>query len=171
MQTRCAWCGGIIADFNQENPDRPISHGICLECVRRMFIAMVEPIENFLNRFKVPVMVINNEERVVALNLKGLDMAGHIKSDARLRCGDAIECINASKPEGCGRTVHCRACTIRNSVLHTYSTGQPLKNIPAYPDLQSFDTFKQNNFLISTEKVGELVILKIEENCDHRDSE
>jgi hypothetical protein len=51
-----------------------------------------------------------------------------------LRRGEALECVYASRPEGCGKTVHCEICTIRNTLMEVLETGEPREQVPAYVD-------------------------------------
>jgi hypothetical protein len=75
--------------------------------------------------------------------------------------GDVFECEYARHPDGCGRTIHCSGCAIRRSVTTTFQTGQALHHVPAqlkqYPQEN-----RQVEMLISTEKVGDTVWLRIE---------
>ncbi len=43
--------------------------------------------------------------------------------------GEAMECVNARLPEGCGETEHCRTCTIRRTVMDTHLSGQPHERV------------------------------------------
>jgi hypothetical protein len=77
--------------------------------------------------------------------------------------GDVMECAYAKLPEGCGNTVHCAACTIRNNVMETFKTGKSLKRVPASLNRRSRGSVDKMEFLISTEKVDDIVLLRIDE--------
>jgi len=51
-----------------------------------------------------------------------------------LRRGEAMECRYARLPEGCGETVHCEICSVRNTVLEVLETGESREQVPAYVD-------------------------------------
>ena len=71
--------------------------------------------------------------------------------------GDAMECVFARRPEGCGRTVHCKTCSIRRAVLATAEQGVGLDHAPL-----QFTTIEGTKPLtISTQKVGELVRIQL----------
>ncbi len=74
-----------------------------------------------------------------------------------------FDCIHASKPGGCGETIHCKACTIRNTVEETFETGRSFHRIPATLKVIKKAETKDIASYISTEKSGDFVILKIEE--------
>ena len=88
-----------------------ISHGICLECQdyffpphgQRTFI-------EFLDLLPVPIVVVDNDMRLIAANNKARRLlgkkAGNIKE---AYFGEAVECPYARLPGGCGQTVHCRS--------------------------------------------------------------
>jgi hypothetical protein len=66
-------------------------------------------------------------------------------------------------PEGYGNTVHCKSSTIRIIVLETFATGKSFVRVPAYPDIQTVSGIKTMRYLITTERVGVFVLLRIEE--------
>lgn len=165
MQTKCAWCKSTIIESSDENNERPVSHGICNSCAHKMFADMAETMNDYLNRLPMPILVIDGNDQVVAANAKALEKTDlRPVENSRLRAGDVIECVHAIQPEGCGKTIHCRACILRRTILHTHKTGLPCSKVPASNDLQFLDKVETANYLISTEKVGELVVVKIEDN-------
>lgn len=167
MTTLCAWCNKTIVDQDDEDDKvAPISHGICKKCAKIMFSEVAESLDTFLERFNVPILVIDAAENVLAANKRALARASLKAADLPgMRCGDVLQCINATDAAGCGRTVHCHSCVIRNSVLHTQATGLPVVQVPSFPDLQQFTDKGISCLLISTEKIGEIVLLKIEESA------
>lgn len=49
--------------------------------------------------------------------------------------GEALECLHSKLPEGCGRTIHCETCAIRNLVLQTIK-----KRISHHNEIVSMET-------------------------------
>ena len=74
-----------------------------------------------------------------------------------------LECVHSTAPPGCGRQACCASCTIRQSVLHTHATGVPIVGRPAFPDVQQGQQTVTIAMRISTEKVGDCVLLRIDE--------
>jgi hypothetical protein len=108
--------------------------------------------------------VVDEEIRLVAANKKASRLLG--KKVAKIKgmhFGEAIECPYARLPGGCGQAVHCRSCTVRLTTQDTYITGQSHYDIPAYQDICFADEEKKICFLISTEKSGDFVFVKINE--------
>ena len=76
--------------------------------------------------------------------------------------GEVFECAYASLPGGCGNTVHCDGCTIRNTVMDTFQTEMCHLNKPAYLIRGIRDKIQEFQYLISTEKVKDVVLLRID---------
>lgn len=81
--------------------------------------------------------------------------------------GDVFDCKHAV--EGCGQNIHCKTCTIRKTVNETYKTGKSFSKVPAYPDLNYVTNENKIKFLISTEKKGEAVVLRIDEVSEEKE--
>ncbi|HUI91661.1 MAG TPA: hypothetical protein VLX68_05360 [Chitinivibrionales bacterium] len=166
MKTVCAWCGKLLddSDNGRDSGGKPISHGICPDCARRLLLTQARPLRRFLNRFAEPVFLVNAEGRVIAGNAAALSALGKKPEEVDDKLGgDAIGCRWASLPGGCGKTVHCKTCTIRNTVTNTINTGKSNIKVPAYPDLANITGDFRIRFLITTEKAGEGVLLRIDE--------
>jgi hypothetical protein len=166
MKQVCAWCKKIIGgDSNSSESDNaPISHGICQECVRMFFAGKIMPLSDYLESFAGAVLLVNSDARVMGANSRGLSLLGKKLEQVEGQLGgDAFECRYASLPGGCGQTIHCKTCTIRQTVTHTMTSGQSHERVPAYPDLHHISGDKRLKFFISTEKMGDAVLLRIDE--------
>jgi hypothetical protein len=166
MKKICAWCKSelMAEDPNAPHPEQAVSHGMCRACAERMFSSFSEPLSDFLDRLDVPILLIEPEPRVCTANKSARTLLrkdlGQIEGR---RGGEVIDCTYASTPEGCGNHQHCLSCTIRNTVIETFATGQPHSRVPAYPDIEILDDVKKFSMIISTEKVGNFVLLRIDE--------
>jgi hypothetical protein len=56
----------------------------------------------------------------------------------------------------------CGACAIRNSVMHTLTTGRALKDIPVLQQRKTADGIRTVSFQVRTEKVGPFVFLQVD---------
>ena len=79
-----------------------------------------------------------------------------------LRAGAVFECANARLPGGCGRTVHCSGCALRRTVTDTFTTGRSHLRVPAYLRRRRNEGAVTVSLLITTEKVGGVVLLRID---------
>jgi hypothetical protein len=165
MQRVCAWCRAELGEVESEvQSDLAVTHGICPACAARVRSEVSEPLQDFLERLGVPVILLNAEIQSMAANsmaqkLLGKELSG---ADARM-LGEVIECTHASEPDGCGNTTHCTTCTIRKTVLETYETGKSCLHVKAFPDVQIGQDNKTLSVEISTEKVADLVLLRIDD--------
>lgn len=170
MKNICAWCKTELKTDNP-NPDQGISHGMCSACAKRMFSSFSVPLTDFLDRLDVPILLFEPEPRVRTANKKARELLqkdlGQIEGR---RGGEVIDCTYSASPQGCGSHLHCVSCTIRNTVLETFATGRAFYRVPAYPDIQMIDEVKTFSMLISTEKVGDFVMLRIDELRDEEEA-
>lgn len=141
-----------------------MTHGMCRTCSEAFFARPSESLVEFLDRLGAPVLVIDPDGRVTTANQLACKTLGKAAKDVR-GClgGEAIECCHARKPGGCGGTVHCKTCTIRNTVMKTFDTGKPCVGVKAYPDVEIDSLTKTLCLAISTEKVGDVVLLRIDD--------
>jgi len=89
------------------------------------------------------------------------DMLG--KSQRRvfgLLGGEVMECRYARLPEGCGNTVHCKTCAIRNTVMEVLETGEPRERVSAYVDRED----RRVGLTISAYKRDLIVLLVVDES-------
>jgi hypothetical protein len=59
--------------------------------------------------------------------------------------------------------VHCTGCALRRSVQHTHATGETLRGVHAYQDIRTPSGIRSAWFELPTERVGDLVSLRIDD--------
>jgi len=161
MQVVCTFCGRVVKAGL--SPDDPVSHGVCTECHDRILADFGFDTKKFLDQLDLPVLLVDGETRVLAANTPALVLMG--KKNMMIRgtlCGDALACINARKPKGCGKTDVCPDCGFRESVRETYTTGRPVNRRAAVLIRQDGATLTNIPFLVSTRKDGNVVMLRLE---------
>jgi hypothetical protein len=166
MKSNCAWCKKEISVSDSSDPitDAPITHGICSDCLRKEFSSYAVTLREYLDLFPKPVFLVDSDVRIVASNRSGLSLLKKMPEEVDGRLGgDAFECRYAELPGGCGKTLHCKTCTIRLTVTDTMLTGKSHVEVPAYPDLHHITKENQIRFLITTERVDNAVILRIDD--------
>jgi PAS domain-containing protein len=155
----CSYCRKRIGEKEPVNDDS-VSHGMCQECYD-YYKEQVNglPLDKFLDRFEVPLLVVDKNVRVVAVNKMFENMTGRSHGDIfGLLGGEVMECAHARLPEGCGETVHCLACSIRNTVMAAMESGEPQMQVPVKLRRKS----KEIGMVISAEKIGSFVRIIIE---------
>lgn len=154
MQVICSYCRDVLEE-DERSEDGDISHGMCEPC-HEYFSAQWNGMnwDEYLNRFDQPVVLLNGDLRVVAANERaGKILENGDREVVGLLPGEAMECVYARHPDGCGNTLHCAACTIRIVTECTIITGKSLEDVPAKLSLETEDI----TFLISASKLGSLV--------------
>ena len=161
MKIICSFCR---ADLGEKEPLEVdvVTHGMCDACADhfgRQWAGL--GLGEYLDRFDRPVLAVNQDGRVVAANQAMADMLG--KSDRRvfgLLGGEAMDCRYARLPEGCGSTVHCKTCTVRNTVTEVLETGEPREGVSAYVDRGD----RRVGLTISAYKRDRFVLLVVDES-------
>jgi hypothetical protein len=163
----CAWCKKEIESVTTAHKEnKQISHGICDDCRFKLEYESFG-LEKFIITLKKPILVMDRRVRVQSANSRAIELLQTGKEEiVDQLVGDVIQCVYSDLPGGCGKTIHCSGCTIRNSAEKTYETGQSLTNIKAYQILKTPAGTKHKIILISTEKVGDLVLLQIDDLVD-----
>jgi len=163
MIIKCAWCGQDIktADEKEEKNDFPVSHGICSDCAIKM-LKEINQVESFINRFKQPIMLVDNINNTIILN-DAARAASHLDFAVAgtFKCGLVLGCVHADEPEGCGNTIHCQGCVINRAIKETEKTGKPYIE-EACADEKFFVDARNPTMIISTEKLGDRILLKID---------
>lgn len=133
MLVVCSYCRGKIRE-DSSGRSFDVSHGMCQPCAdhfERLWGGM--SISEYLDGLPQPVMVVNADGCVVAANERLAAVLGKDRAELRgMRGGEALACAHSRLPEGCGKTVHCRECTIRRAVSRVAETGVPQERVPAY---------------------------------------
>lgn len=164
MKTVCSWCNKTIrTDSSSSSTDNVITHGICDECVIKILWPNNPALLDFLDGLDAPVVVISSSGCVTSANKSARDILQKELPDLEgFQGGNVFECTFAKLPEGCGKTLHCDGCTIRNTVMDTMQTGKSHLCIPAGLSRGTTDDCHEIQLLISTEKVGDVVMLRID---------
>lgn len=159
LKVVCSYCKKEMPEkepFSENN----ISHTICDECYtyfKEQWSGL--SLEKYLDKFNTPILIVDKNSRIVAANAMAEKFTGKVQREViGLLGGDALECVYARLPEGCGKTVHCETCTIRRSVTEVVKNGKPQMHLPV--EITQED--KSLNLFISTEKIGDLICITIE---------
>jgi len=159
MRVVCSYCRKSMGT-KPPLADGGVTHGMCPPCGEH-FGALWRGMSygQYLERFTFPVILVEGEGRLVGVNRPASELLGRPAAEVvGLLGGEAMECAHSRLPEGCGRTVHCSTCTIRNTVTHTQRTGEATYRVQATltRSAQSLPLF------ISTAMDGPLVRVIIE---------
>jgi hypothetical protein len=164
MKKVCAWCGKDMGELASDlYPQDIISHGLCKDCETGLFAQMGMPLGDYLDGLGAPVVVVDATGTISTANKQARELLQKGLPDIEgYKGGDVFECVHAQEPGGCGETIHCSGCTIRRAVMDTLETSQSHLKVPAYLNREGADGVAKIRFLISTEKVGTVVLLRMD---------
>lgn len=145
----------------------PATYGICEDCISNFQAQEGIPLREYIENISAPVLLIDGEGKVVTANSAAEVLLGKPLPEIEGFMGGAVfECAHARLPEGCGKTVHCSGCTIRRTIMHTYTTGQDQRHVPAYLNREDLHRTEPVGLSISTVRIPEAVLLMVNEYRD-----
>jgi PAS domain-containing protein len=162
----CAWCGAALDSLSASlAADTPVTHGICPSCLASFRLERAYTLEDFLERLEGPVVLVDADGVFLAANSRARAALGKDRPQwLGRRGGEVIDCLYAQQPGGCGASAHCRTgCVIRRSVTATLATGRAVARAEAQQTVRSAEGERTKRFEISTERAGELILLRIDE--------
>lgn len=165
MKRICAWCKiEMGSDDSKAGSENSITHGICGNCRDNILFQMGVKLGEFLDSLKLPIIVVNSLGAIVTGNIQARTLLGKELTEIEgYKGGEVFECAYARLPGGCGNTTHCSGCTIRRTVMDTYGTGKSFLKVPATLNRNTPQEPEQIKLLISTERLVDLVLLRIDE--------
>ncbi len=103
-----------------------------------------------LDAFPMPLMVLDDDARIVQLNASAQKLAEQDLAIAMdRRCGAVLRCTHAlGVAEGCGRSEVCSECVLRNCVIDVYREGGVVRR-PARLELSTRDGVRVINILVT----------------------
>jgi hypothetical protein len=162
----CAWCKSELETDSGVPDGGEARTVICPSCAENMLYQDGVDLQLYLDSLPVPVVLVDSNGRVKTANINALLLLNKNLTEIRGNLGgDVFECRYARLPGGCGKTVHCSGCTIRQSVNETFSTGKPVVNRLAYI---SGHSSRRLSLSISTELINGAVFLRVESLADKR---
>jgi len=164
MKRVCAWCKKDMGTVSSEDSSESIiTHGICKACANKILAQQGVDLRTFLDNLAVPVIVVDATGTVSNANKQARALLYKNMPDIKgYRSGDVFECAYAKLPEGCGKTIHCDGCTIRMTVMDTFQSGKSHLKTPACLCRGTPDKCDSIDIFISTEKVNNVVLLRID---------
>jgi PAS domain-containing protein len=165
MKRVCAWCKTELSRVDvQAGYENVITHGICENCSTNLLFQMGVELGVFLDSLKLPVVVVDRGGTIVTANHQARTLLRKGLSEiAGYKGGDVFECAYARLPGGCGNTMHCSGCTIRRTVMETHGTGRGFLRVPATLNRNTPGDSEKIKLLISTERIADVVLLRIDE--------
>jgi hypothetical protein len=114
-----------------------------------------------------PVVVTDGAMTIRLVNQTAMQILG--KSAWQLEgstVGMAIECRHVGGKGECGASAHCAGCVLRRSISDTNADGQPRYGVYSDPEWAMATGTKADLYRFSTTKMGDAVVLALEEIPD-----
>jgi hypothetical protein len=148
----------------REKQDGRISHGICRSCLGDFMKGQGQALSEFLDSLGVPIIATDGNVRVLGANALAREaVSKECMEIAGRLVGEVFGCQHAEEAGGCGGTLHCLSCVLRSTVEVTSKTGNPSVQVPSCLDLDTVAGKRRVRFLVSTEKVDDSVLLRIDD--------
>lgn len=164
MKVICCGCGKDLGEVPSKPSDIDlVSHGLCDSCAHHFLAQVGMPLPEYIEGINVPVVAVTRDRTISFANSSAQTLLG--KTLAKIQGqvgGDVFECEYARRPEGCGHTIHCSGCTIKNTVVDTIQTGRSHERVPAVLQQHQAGGPREIDLLISTEMKAGIVFLKID---------
>ncbi|NPE31349.1 PAS domain S-box protein [Methanococcoides sp. SA1] len=85
----------------------------------------MEILKSIFDDIPLIMILVNHKIKIENINRAATIGLGKEKKDSfDLLVGEALNCINSFKGTECGKNSECSECIIRNSVIHTFETGE-----------------------------------------------
>jgi hypothetical protein len=158
----CSSCGKDLGTVPGSDNSNEVSHGLCIPCSVHFIAEVGISLDEFIEGLEAPVVTVTENARIGTANSAAKQLMGKdLQVVSGEKPGDVFECEHALLPEGCGQTIHCSGCAIRQSISHTLKTGEACENVPAFLDHNDPEGERQIDILISTERKGGVVFLSV----------
>jgi len=166
MRIICAWCHKVMKEY--ESPQSTVSYGICPECLRGVSGGGTEiKLRDFLDRLEFPVLLTDKSVVVQGANRIAERTFGRPASRLEnVAAGVVIECYHAQAPGECGKTEHCAGCVLRQTIMDTHADGRPRYGVYSENEILTPQGAKPKRLRFSTTRIGNAVMLAIEEIQD-----
>ena len=165
MNLVCAWCGVSIERIGYSPHDAGTSHGMCPACSSAL-LSQDDGVslQQYIGSIPIPIVLVDRNNCIVATNAQADKMLGRKPEVTVDRLfGMVFDCVHSRLPEGCGRTIHCSGCVIRNCVSATFNTGVPQVSVPATLNVECPDQRSQTVLTVTTVKSDGVVVMRIEQ--------
>ena len=155
----CSYCRKTIEE-KEPLGEKLVSHGICPTCYDYHIPKLLKrDLSRHLDRHLEPVIIVDPDCRIIGINRAMASILGKPKEQLLgLLTGELIGCKYAQLKQGCGKTIHCNTCTIRQTVNTSLSKDTDVLDAPAYLDQAD----RRIRFLISAFNRKEFVKVVIE---------
>jgi hypothetical protein len=168
MEQTCMWCSqepGTVGEVG--NRDQGPAPSVCGCCSEHFTLPPDGPLQKDLDRHPCPVFVLDiyagSSMITKAVNKQACEWTRKGAHELiQHLCGNAIECLHAYLPEGCGHADACGSCAIKQAIITTHESGEPQMNAMFILQQGDRDHPTPVALAITTMKSGRMVMHRLE---------
>jgi hypothetical protein len=102
--------------------------------------------------------------QVYTANKKALELFGKDLSQTEgHRGGEVFDCVHAFTEAGCGKDINCDNCKIKTAIVETFTKGRSFEGVSTPLEIKKNGEINTYLLEVSTERVGDLALVKIEQ--------
>ena len=118
----------------------------------------------WIEAIDAPILLMQgNPRQVVTANRRALELFEKELHEVEGRKGGQVfDCIHAFTEDGCGKDSNCEGCKIRDGIIDTFTTGKPHNGVSTSLQIKKANGTMTYVLQVSTEKVGDLALVRIE---------
>lgn len=118
----------------------------------------------WIEEIDAPVLLLQgNPRQVVTANKRALELfEKELHEVEGYRGGQVFDCVHAFTEDGCGKDVNCEGCKIRDAIIDTFTTARPHNRVSTSLQIKKVGGTMTHVLQVSTEKVGDLALVRIE---------
>lgn len=161
MAVDCRICGTEIFPVGGA-AQRRVTADICASCLAAA--SGMPDKRGLLESIDAPVLLMQGSPRqVVTANRSALTLfAKPLHEVESYRGGEVFDCVHAFTEAGCGKDVNCESCAIKAAIVDTFDTATPHDGVTSGLTLRKADGDKRCVLQVSTEKAGDLALVRID---------
>jgi hypothetical protein len=166
MKQICKSCKTELSLAQGQSSPRNITGGLCRSCALKLS-DKGNALKNrdVLDAIDAPVLLMQPDPRQVFMaNNKALELFEKgLRQVEGHRGGQVFDCIHSFTEAGCGKDANCENCKIKSAIVDTFTTGNSFEGVSTPLEIRKTDNINTYVLRVSTEKVGDLALLRIDQ--------
>ncbi len=165
MRQTCRWCETEFSVTSEQSSGFIVTGGLCISCTKKFSLLNdASTVREFIDAINTPILVMQAEPRqVYTANKKALELFGKELSEMEgYRGGQVFDCLQSFTELGCGKDINCEECKIKAAIVGAFNNGDSFKSVSSPLEVKKKDKTSTYLLQISTEKTGDLALVRID---------
>ena len=161
MLTKCIYCQKQYEINPNLDKDRPITQVFCNDCYKNLIEGSSKI--DIINKISSSVIIFDQTGTIKLVNEKLLEQVQKSYTEIIGSVGgEIIDCTYANQGNGCGNSPNCDQCVVKQFLTRTVETGKSFAGVKGHQISKTTKGLMQNDFMFAMEKIGNLVLLRID---------